>query len=149
MTQDPFVLSVTLLAMTVFVMTWAGNHFYTRACGAFRHHSADMNTLVAVGTGAAFLFSLLATFAPEIFLSRGMSPELYYEAVIMIISLILTGNALESRAKRQTSAALRKLIDTATTNRTGHTSWPGTGDPDQEPYKLEDRSWFARVNAFP
>ncbi|MEO6202053.1 MAG: heavy metal translocating P-type ATPase [Nitrospirales bacterium] len=104
------VLSGTLLAMTVFVMTWAGRHFYTRAWAAFRHHSADMNTLVAVGTGAAFLFSLLATLAPEIFLSRGMAPELYYEAVIMIIALILTGNALESRAKRQTSAALRKLM---------------------------------------
>ncbi|MDT3776510.1 heavy metal translocating P-type ATPase [Nitrospira sp. MA-1] len=103
-------LSVTLLAMTIFVMTWAGRHFYTRAWAAFRHHSADMNTLVAVGTGAAFLFSLLATLAPEIFLSRGMAPELYYEAVIMIIALILTGNALESRAKRQTSAALRKLM---------------------------------------
>lgn len=109
-TLDTFVLSVALLAMTVFVMTWAGRHFYTRAWAAFRHHSADMNTLVAVGTGAAFLFSLLATFAPEVFLSRGMAPELYYEAVIMIISLILTGNALEARAKRQTSAALRKLM---------------------------------------
>ncbi|HBP88860.1 MAG TPA: heavy metal translocating P-type ATPase, partial [Nitrospiraceae bacterium] len=104
------VLSGILLAMTVFVMSWAGRHFYTRAWAAFRHHSADMNTLVAVGTGAAFLFSLLATLAPELFLSRGMAPELYYEAVIMIIALILTGNALESRAKRQTSAALRKLM---------------------------------------
>ncbi|WP_447965456.1 heavy metal translocating P-type ATPase [Nitrospira sp. Ecomares 2.1] len=103
-------LSVILLAMTIFVMTWAGRHFYTRAWAAFRHHSADMNTLVAVGTGAAFLFSLLATLAPEVFLTRGMAPELYYEAVIMIIALILTGNALESRAKRQTSAALRKLM---------------------------------------
>ncbi|GJL68666.1 MAG: copper-translocating P-type ATPase [Nitrospirales bacterium] len=103
-------LSVFMLAMTIFVMTWAGRHFYTRAWAAFRHHSADMNTLVAVGTGAAFLFSLLATLAPEVFLSRAMAPELYYEAVIMIIALILTGNALESRAKRQTSAALRKLM---------------------------------------
>ena len=107
---NPTTLAFTLLAMTVFVMTWAGRHFYTRAWAAFRHHSADMNTLVAVGTGAAFLFSLVATLAPEIFLSRGMAPELYYEAVIMIIALILTGNALESRAKRQTSAALRKLM---------------------------------------
>lgn len=106
----PNILSFTLLAMTVFVLTWAGRHFYTRAWAAFRHHSADMNTLVAVGTGAAFLFSLLATLAPEIFLSRDIAPELYYEAVIMIIALILTGNALESRAKRQTSAALRKLM---------------------------------------
>jgi Cu+-exporting ATPase len=109
-TLDQTVLSLTLLAMTLVVMTWAGRHFYTRAWAAFRHHSADMNTLVAVGTGAAFLFSLLATVAPNIFLSRGMAPELYYEAVIMIIALILTGNALESRAKRQTSAALRKLM---------------------------------------
>ena len=107
---NPTTLAFTLLAMAVFVMTWAGRHFYTRAWAAFRHHSADMNTLVAVGTGAAFLFSLVATLAPEIFLSRGMAPELYYEAVIMIIALILTGNALESRAKRQTSAALRKLM---------------------------------------
>ncbi|MGP0594485.1 heavy metal translocating P-type ATPase [Nitrospira sp. T9] len=107
---NPNILAFTLLVMTVFVMTWAGRHFYTRAWAAFRHHSADMNTLVAVGTGAAFLFSLLATLAPEIFLSRGMAPELYYKAVIMIIALILTGNALESRAKRQTSAALRKLM---------------------------------------
>jgi Cu+-exporting ATPase len=107
---NPHILSFILLAMTVVVMTWAGRHFYTRAWAAFRHHSADMNTLVAVGTGAAFLFSLVATLAPDIFLSRGMAPELYYEAVIMIIALILTGNALESRAKSQTSAALRKLM---------------------------------------
>lgn len=109
-TLDPSVLSFTLLGMTLFVMTWAGRHFYTRAWAAFRHHSADMNTLVAVGTGAAFLFSLLATVAPDIFLSRGMAPDVYYEAVIMILALILTGNALESRAKRQTSAALRTLM---------------------------------------
>ncbi len=107
---NPSFLSFSLLALTLFIMTWAGRHFYTRAWAAFRHHSADMNTLVAVGTGAAFLFSVLATVAPGIFLSRGLAPEVYYEAVIMIIALILTGNALESRAKRQTSAALRALM---------------------------------------
>jgi len=107
---NPSVLSLSLLVMTLFIMTWAGRHFYTRAWAAFRHHSADMNTLVAVGTGSAFLFSLLATVAPDIFLSRGLAPEVYYEAAIMIIALILMGNALESRAKRQTSAALRALM---------------------------------------
>lgn len=107
---NPSVLSFSLLVMTLFIMTWAGRHFYTRAWAAFQHHSADMNTLVAVGTGSAFLFSLLATVAPDIFLSRGLAPEVYYEAVIMIIALILMGNALESRAKRQTSAALRALM---------------------------------------
>jgi len=104
------VLSYTLLALTLLVMGWAGRHFYVRAWSAFRHHSADMNTLIAIGTGAAFLYSVLATVVPEFFLSRGVPPDLYYEAVIMIIALILTGNALEARAKRQTSAALRGLV---------------------------------------
>lgn len=110
-TFTPWVLSYTLLALTLLVMGWAGRHFYVRAWSAFRHHSADMNTLIAVGTGAAFLYSVLATVAPEFFLSRGVLPDLYYEAVIMIIALILTGNALEARAKRQTSAALRRLVE--------------------------------------
>ena len=110
-TVTPWVLSYTLLALTLLVIGWAGRHFYVRAWSAFRHHSADMNTLIAVGTGAAFLYSVLATVAPEFFLSRGVPPDLYYEAVIMIIALILTGNALEARAKRQTSAALRGLVE--------------------------------------
>ena len=103
------VLSWGLLAITLVVMLWAGRHFYTRAWAAFRHHSADMNTLIAVGTGAAFLYSVLATVAPGFFTSRGLAPDVYYEAVILIIALILVGNALEARAKRQTSAALRAL----------------------------------------
>jgi Cu+-exporting ATPase len=110
-TFTPWVLSYALLALTLLVMGWAGRHFYVRAWSAFRHHSADMNTLIAVGTGAAFLYSVLATVAPEFFLSRGVLPDLYYEAVIMIIALILTGNALEARAKRQTSVALRRLVE--------------------------------------
>ena len=103
------VLSYSLLLATLAVMGWAGRHFYVRAWAAFRHHAADMNTLVAVGTGAAFLYSLIVTVAPGFFLSRGVAPDLYYEAVIMIIVLILTGNTLEARAKRQTSFALRGL----------------------------------------
>ncbi len=105
------VLSWTLLALTLLVMTWARRHFYVRAWSAFRHHAANMNTLIAVGTGAAFLYSVVATVAPDFFLSRGVLPDVYYEAVIMIIALILTGNALEARAKRQTAAALRRLVE--------------------------------------
>lgn len=104
------VLSYGLLVITAGVMAWAGRHFYTRAWAAFRHHSADMNTLVAVGTGAAFLYSVLATVMPGFFLRRGVNPDVYYEAVVFIISLILMGNALEARAKRQTSSALRSLV---------------------------------------
>ncbi|MBX6333609.1 MAG: heavy metal translocating P-type ATPase, partial [Gemmatimonadaceae bacterium] len=106
----PRALTFVLLALTLGVMGWAGRHFYTRAWTAFRHHSADMNTLIAVGTGAAFLFSLIATLAPGIFVRHGVAPDVYYEAIAFIIALILVGNALEARAKRQTSAALRALI---------------------------------------
>jgi Cu+-exporting ATPase len=104
-------LSYGLLAATLGVMGWAGRHFYTRAWAAFRHHSADMNTLVAVGTLAAFAYSVAATVAPGFFLARGVQPDVYYEAVVFIIALILVGNAMEARAKRQTSAALRALAD--------------------------------------
>jgi Cu+-exporting ATPase len=105
------VLSWGLLLVTFGVMAWAGRHFYTRAWAAFRHHSADMNTLVAVGTGAAFVYSVVATVAPGFFVRNGVTPDVYYEAVIIIIALILTGNAFEARAKRETSTALRALAN--------------------------------------
>ena len=92
------------------VMLWSGRDFYTRAWAAFRHHSADMNTLIALGTGAAFVYSLVATVSPGLFTSRGVRPDVYYEAVIIIIALILVGNAFEARAKRQTASALRALV---------------------------------------
>ena len=69
-----------------------------------------MNVLIAVGTGAAFLFSAVATVVPEFFVSRGLSPDVYYEAVILIIALMLVGKTLEARATARTGAALRQLI---------------------------------------
>jgi Cu+-exporting ATPase len=104
-------LAVTLFVLTLFVMAWAGRHFYTRAWAALKHRSADMNTLIALGTGAGFLFSVFATFAPRFFTSRGVAADVYYEAVVIIIALILVGNAFEARAKQQTSSALRKLAE--------------------------------------
>ena len=98
-----------LLALTIPVVGWAGRHFYTRAWAAFRHHSADMNTLIAVGTGAAFIFSLVATLASDWLTAQGIAPEVYYEAVAWIIALILLGNLLEARAKGRTSDAIRRL----------------------------------------
>ncbi|MGH7647756.1 MAG: heavy metal translocating P-type ATPase, partial [Gemmatimonadaceae bacterium] len=100
-----------LLALTLVVMGWTGREFYTRAWVAFRHRGADMNTLIAVGTGAAFLYSLAATLAPRFFVSHGISPEVYYDSVDFIIALILLGNAIEARATQRTSAALRALAD--------------------------------------
>jgi P-type Cu+ transporter len=104
-------LSLGMLALAAIVMLWAGRHFYVRAWQALVHRSADMNTLVAAGTGAAFVYSVVATLAPSFFASHGVAPHLYYEPVIIIIALVLTGNVLEARAKRHTSTALRALVE--------------------------------------
>ncbi|HJU67199.1 MAG TPA: heavy metal translocating P-type ATPase, partial [Gemmatimonadaceae bacterium] len=101
--------SWALLIATFFVMSWAGRHFYVRGWRALRRRSPDMNTLIAIGTGAAFVYSVTATVAPGLFRRHNLTPDVYYEAVIIIIALILTGNALEARAKRNTAAALRAL----------------------------------------
>ena len=93
------------------VMMWAGRHFYVRAWAALRHGASDMNTLIALGTGSAFVFSVIATVAPQRFSDRGVTPDVYYEAVIIIIAFVLTGNAFESRAKTRTASALRSLVE--------------------------------------
>ncbi|MEO8580875.1 MAG: copper-translocating P-type ATPase, partial [Gemmatimonadales bacterium] len=89
-----------------------GAQFYRGAWAAFRHRAADMNTLIAVGTGAAFMYSVMATAAPDVFAGAGhggMVP-VYYEAASVIIALILLGRMLEARAKGRTGDAIRKLI---------------------------------------
>jgi len=98
------------LLVTLGVMTTAGRHFYVRAWQGLTHRTADMNTLVALGTGAAFLYSLVATLLPSVFSSRGIPADVYFEAVVLIIAFILTGNAFEARAKRNTAVALRALV---------------------------------------
>jgi Cu+-exporting ATPase len=108
---DPDVLRSFLLALTLVVMGWAGRHFYTRAWASFRHRSADMNTLIAIGTGASFLYSLAATLAPGWFTTAGRSADVYYEAIILIIALVLLGNTVEARAKTQTTRALKHLAE--------------------------------------
>ena len=99
---NPNVLMYSLLAATLVVMSWAGRHFYVRAWKGLRHRNADMNTLIAIGTGAALASSVVATFA-------GRGGDVYYEAIIIIIALVLLGNAMEARAKRNTTRALRQL----------------------------------------
>src|SRR5918995_4930217 len=99
-----------LLGLTLPVVGWAGRHFYIRAWQGIRHRAADMNTLIALGTGAAFLFSLATTIVDDWFVARGVSPQVYYEAVVWIIALVLLGNLLEVRAKARTWGALRGLI---------------------------------------
>jgi Cu+-exporting ATPase len=103
------ILAWALLVMTTVVMAWAGRHFYVRAWKAVRHGTADMNVLVAVGTGAAFIYSVVATVAPGLFVESGASADVYYEAIVFILALLLLGHALEARAKMQTMSALRHL----------------------------------------
>jgi Cu+-exporting ATPase len=100
-----------LFVLATFVLSWAGRRFYVKAWSALRHRTADMNTLVALGTGAAFVYSAASTVAPWFFIAHGIAPDVYFEAAILIVGLVLTGNALESRAKGQTASALRKLVD--------------------------------------
>jgi Cu+-exporting ATPase len=100
----------TLFFVTLFVMAWAGRKIFAGAWSATSHGSSDMNTLVAIGTGAAFLYSAAVTIAPGFFESRGLGTDIYYEAAILILAFVVSGRALEARAKRQTTTALRKLI---------------------------------------
>ncbi|MFN8006838.1 MAG: heavy metal translocating P-type ATPase [Terriglobia bacterium] len=129
---DPRDLAVFQLVLTAGVLFWAGRQFFTRAWAALRSRNADMNVLVALGTGAAFLYSLAATLTPQFFLAHGLAPDFYYEAVIVILAFLLLGNMLEARAKRQTSSAIRKLAalrpETATVVREGVTSELPIGD---------------------
>ncbi|HEY0779178.1 MAG TPA: cation transporter, partial [Gemmatirosa sp.] len=115
------------LALTTPVVLYSGRQFYRGAWAAFRHRAADMNTLIAIGTAAAYLYSLAATVAPRTFAGAagrsamsgismpGMSgmpagtAPVYFEAASVIIALILLGRRMEARAKGQTSDAIRRL----------------------------------------
>ncbi|MBT9394100.1 heavy metal translocating P-type ATPase [Hymenobacter sp. NST-14] len=104
------VLNYVLLLLTVPVLLYSGREFYVSAWNGLRHRTASMDTLIAVGTGAAFLYSLATTVVPDFFRQRGLVPEVYYDTTATIIALILLGKVLESRAKAQTSAAIKALI---------------------------------------
>ena len=107
----PGVINWMLTLGTAATMAWAGREFYVRAWKNLRHGTSDMNSLVALGTGAAFVYSLVATVAPGVFISSGVAPDVYYEAVLFIIALVLVGRALEARAKHQTVRAIGRLVE--------------------------------------
>lgn len=92
------------------VQFWAGLRFYQGAWGAIKQKAADMNTLIAVGTSAAYIYSVIAVLFPSLFDSPELSASLYFDTSAMIIALILLGRFLEARAKGQTSEAIKKLI---------------------------------------
>jgi Cu+-exporting ATPase len=107
---NPQWLNYGLLLLTLPVLSYSGREFYISAWNSFRHRTANMDTLIAVGTGAAFGYSVAATLAPGFFMRHGLMPEVYYDTTATIIALILLGKVLELRAKTQTSAAIRALM---------------------------------------
>ncbi|MCY7277271.1 MAG: heavy metal translocating P-type ATPase, partial [Phormidesmis sp. CAN_BIN44] len=98
------------LVLATPVLFWCGGDFFRNAWKAFKRRAASMDTLVAIGTGAAYFYSVFATVFPRFFTTQGLIPEVYYEASSVIITLILLGHLFENRAKGQTSDAIRKLI---------------------------------------
>jgi len=99
-----------LWALATPVQFWAGWRFYRGTWGVLKHRTADMNTLIAVGTSAAYLYSMVAVLSPGLFTAGGLEANLYFDTSAMIIALILLGRFLEARARGQTSEAIRKLI---------------------------------------
>ena len=93
-----------------FIQFWAGGRFYRAAWRAGRHGSATMDTLVVVGTSAAWVYSVVVTMYPEVIMGAGLRPETYFDSSTIIIGLILIGRWLESRAKGRTTGAIRRLI---------------------------------------
>ena len=108
-----FALGWALLLLSSIVVLWAGRLFFTRAFAALRRGSADMNVLVALGSGTALLFSAAATLSPALFAGRGVDPQSFYESSVFIVALVLLGNALEARARFRTSSAIRALLGLA------------------------------------
>ncbi|MBF2080320.1 MAG: copper-translocating P-type ATPase, partial [Synechococcales cyanobacterium T60_A2020_003] len=98
------------MVLTAPVLLWAGNSFFINAWKAFKRHTATMDTLVAVGTGGAYLYSLFPTFFPQWFINQGLRPDVYFEAASVVITLLLLGRLLENRAKGKTSEAIRNLM---------------------------------------
>lgn len=90
------------------VLAWPGASFYRGAWAAFRHHTADMNTLVATGVSAAWVYSVVATLVPNVF-PEGFA-EVFYDAAAVVTTLVLLGSALEVRARARTTEALKSLI---------------------------------------
>lgn len=102
-------LGIISALITLPVLAWSGGQFFAGAWNGFRNHNTNMDTLVALGTGAAWAYSTVVVLAPGLFPvgTAGM----YFEVAVIVIALILLGQALEMRAKRRSSAAIRKLLE--------------------------------------
>ena len=106
---DPDLIRLGMLQVVPPLVLWAGSRFFFGAWSALRHRSADMNTLIALGSIAALALSAANTFNSRALELRGISPGVYYEAVLFIVGFVLLGNYFEARARHQTGAAIRRL----------------------------------------
>ena len=102
---------LVLLLLTTPIQFWVGWQFYRGAWASARHGMSDMNTLIAVGTSAAYGYSLMAVLAPGLFGAIGQAPQVYFETAAMIITLILLGRFLEARAKGRAADAIQRLLE--------------------------------------
>ncbi|NET04272.1 MAG: copper-translocating P-type ATPase [Symploca sp. SIO2B6] len=98
------------LALTTPVQFWCGFSFYRSAWKALKHRSADMNSLIVIGTSAAYFYSLFATLFPQFLIEKELDIAFYYESAAMIICLVILGRFLRNRAKKRTSEAIGKLL---------------------------------------
>jgi Cu+-exporting ATPase len=103
-------LNYLLLALTTPIMVYGGAPFFRGAAKAMRHGAMDMNTLIALGTAAAFLFSLAVTLWPQVFAAHSLGAEVYYDTSAMIITFILLGRWLEAKARQRASEAISRLM---------------------------------------
>lgn len=102
--------NLIMFLLTTPVVFWLGREFYINAWRQLMQRTANMDTLVALSTGIAYMFSLFNMLFPKFWLSRGLEPHVYFEAASVIIAFILLGRLLEERAKSNTSTAIKKLI---------------------------------------
>ena len=98
------------MGLTAPVQFWCGYSFYINTWKSFKRHAATMDTLIALGTSAAYFYSVFATMFPQFLINQGLMPEVYYETAAIVITLILLGRLFENRARGQTSEAIRALI---------------------------------------
>ena len=105
------IMLLSLFVLTTPVVFWVGGRFFSGAIKAARQKTTDMNTLVAVGSLSAYLYSTLSTFTPQLFAGAGIAPHVYFDGAAMIITLILLGRLLEAKTKGKTSTAIKRLME--------------------------------------
>ena len=120
-------MAFVLLIFATPVMFYSGASFFTGAASAARHRSTNMDTLVALGTSAAYFYSAWVTFFPDTVAAAGHEPAVYYDTAVMIITFILLGRWLEARTRGRASEALRRLFALAPPTARVRRGEPGAG----------------------